>query len=1022
MRHLLTASRRKGGRALSSVVRHFVLHVGLALVNATLWAQDGKPADAAKVVEDAAKVAADAAKAVEATSGKSGEAAEDGKASEDVKAAEEGKTAGAAAAAPAADKNAAKAPAPPPTEVPLSFANADINAIVKWLGQMTGKSIIKHKEVKCQLTVMSSKKLPVKTALNQVYRALSLEGFKVLELRDVLLIVPAALEAEVGAELLRSSGDEAETGRAIRFRPFQLKHVKAKDIQDKAKLVLSKIAKVDVDEGSNQLIVMDYAENLDLLAELLEQIDVVNFAETSTEFYKLEHGDAETLAGVVEKVFVTQRGSEGEEGGGKSPVRIVPDRINNRLIVKTTPDLQPEVLKIIRELDVDKPADVTVRTLELKHVKARDLINDIGPMYQKMRGGSLSESIEITAHKRSNSLIVLSSKASFDELKKLVEQLDTADAKESSREIFKLENADAEDVSRQLRDLFESDDDYWSRWDDDGDDEDEVKFVANRRQNTVIASASPEVLVEVAKMVELLDEPVSGEDLVPLIYRLKYVDAFDIEKVLQELFMRQQSRRRSYWDDYGYGYGYSSSRSSRNDAGRLQGKIRITSSLYTNSLIITSNSKESLDAVQAVLDKLDQPSGTDTTLNLKLRHAQAVTVSNNLNILFAQGGAPPVRARPQNNNGNNRRPDDGDSTRSGFQLENEIVEDAYFPWLGGGDGNRRGSDGRAGTRPVSDLVGKVRIVPDQRTNSLMVTTSAHFFPQVLKVIEDLDIPTPQVLIEATIIEVASDARQRLGVRWSPDGGAVFESEDLENSFSGGVSAEFSEPFMASVLGDVMGNGVLNADFNLDVLVQFLRKQVDGRIRASPRINVADNERGKLFVGSRVPFITGSLNTTEGGRNDSFQYRDVGIILEVTPHINRDGRVTLRISVESSQIREGETLFGGAIIDTRNYRTEISLEDKSTLVLGGIIQREQSEVVRKVPLLGDIPLLGYLFKKKDTVHREVELMVFLKPTVTKSPAEVEKMMEEERARTPSIQAWSQQLEEEDRARREQLGPR
>jgi general secretion pathway protein D len=423
--------------------------------------------------------------------------------------------------------------------------------------------------------------------------------------------------------------------------------------------------------------------------------------------------------------------------------------------------------------------------------------------------------------------------------------------------------------------------------------------------------------------------------------------------------------------------------------------------------------------VEKILDQLDRPQGTDTTLNLNLSYAEAVTVSNNLNILFARPGSPPKRGgnqQPQRNP--NRARGSNDGAAMSFELEDEIVEDAYFPWLGGGGdgGGGRGGGSRPGGgsgglfRPVSDLVGKVRVVPDMRTNSLMVTTSSHFFPQVLKVINDLDVPTPQVLIEATIIEVSGDFRDRFGVRWSPDGNQVFDLEDLDSSLLARGGVDYSEIFTGGVLEQAMKRGVLDANVNLDLLIQFLRKTTKSRVRSAPRINVADNEKGKLFVGARIPFITGSLNTVEGGRNDAFQYRDVGIILEVTPNINESGEVALRIRVESSQIRKGETLFGGAILDTRNYRTDITVMSGQTLVLGGIIQTEESEVERKIPLLGDIPVIGWLFKKVDTVREEVELMVFLKPTVTRTPEEVQRLMEEEKRQTPQIRAFENALKE------------
>ena len=106
---------------------------------------------------------------------------------------------------------------------------------------------------------------------------------------------------------------------------------------------------------------------------------------------------------------------------------------------------------------------------------------------------------------------------------------------------------------------------------------------------------------------------------------------------------------------------------------------------------------------------------------------------------------------------------------------------------------------------------------------------------------------------------------------------------------------------------------MDASISMDFLIQFLKKETDAMVLAQPQINVADNELGKLFVGSQVPFIANSLNTSEGGRNDSFQYKDVGIILEVTPRINSSNEVAMKIHAEASNIRAGETLLGGAII-------------------------------------------------------------------------------------------------------------
>src|SRR5205085_518152 len=144
-----------------------------------------------------------------------------------------------------------------------------------------------------------------------------------------------------------------------------------------------------------------------------------------------------------------------------------------------------------------------------------------------------------------------------------------------------------------------------------------------------------------------------------------------------------------------------------------------------------------------------------------------------------------------------QQPNSSTPPESNFWLEQENKEDGYFPWLGGQPETLRPTDGKNAARPVSDLVGRVRVVPDKRINSLMVTCNVHFFPQVLKLISELDAPTAQVLIEARIIEVSSDFRDKLGVRWSPDGSKSFDASDLDDSIRINAGATYKKVFAGS---------------------------------------------------------------------------------------------------------------------------------------------------------------------------------------------------------------------------------
>lgn len=837
--------------------------------------------------------------------------------------------------ASATDKAGSSTNEPPKDEVQVSFQGANIDMVAQWLAQTTGKSVIKHPRVQCQLTIMGGKKLTTREALNIIYRALSVEGNTVIETTKSIIIAPEGSEPKISPELVTTNVPE---GKQRLVKVFVLQHAQAGDLRDKLKGLLTEKAQIDIDEKANRLMITDYNDNIALATDL------------------------------------------------------------------------------VALLDTDNPADVTVRMITLKHVNAQNLAREIQPLYQKMKEKNPKEVVEISANDRSNSLIVMSSEPNFRAIEKLVASLDTSDAQEKVMQAFPLKNADAQDVAKQLKDLYADQDDssgyspyryiiYGGMG--GGGSSKKSSFVADRRRNAVIVQATPAIMPVIGEMIKALDEPITDDTLAPKIFHLKYVSAGDIEDILNELFLKKKQQR-SYWSYYD---DFEQSTPDR-DVGRLYGKVRITSEPYANALIITANSPENLAAVEEVLKQLDQPSQAgDTTLRVPLKFAKASDVASSINILFAKGGAPPLRAvnQQQQQQYNQQQQQQNQNTTvqgADFELERAAKEDAYFPWLGGQPDELRNSDTRSGSRPVSDLVGRVRVVPDQRANAILISANMHLFPEVVRLIEDMDAPTSQVLIEAKIVEVSSDMLNRLGVRWSPDGSKTFSGDDLDNSISPRLTGEYKQLFGPTVaaLAESQHTGLLDSTISLDFLIQFLKRTTEASVLAEPQINIADNEMGRLFVGSQVPFIDKSQTTDVGGLNQSFSYRNVGVILEVTPHINAAGDVALKIRAESSTIEPGQVLLGGAILDTRNFRTDMTARDGETVVLGGIIQKQVSETIRKVPLLGDIPGLGYLFKKKDKSSREVELMVFLRPRVARTSVDSRMISNEVEQRTPLIRDW------------------
>jgi type II secretion system protein D len=868
-------------------------------------------------------------------------------------------------------RSAAQAPVPPPVPpgspalepppgpgstnnpastngIQLSFQGANIDMVVQWLSQTTGKSVLKHPQAQCQLTIIGGTRLGQREAIALVYRALSMEGFTAIESSNSILIVPEGREPKMEPELVNST-NSVPAGRQRLVKIFNLRHVSATEMREKIKPVLSEKAHLDINDRGNQLIVTDYNEGLNLAGDL------------------------------------------------------------------------------ITALDTDNLGDRSVRVLPVRHVNAQDLAKELTPLYAKL-GAKGGDSVEVSANDRSNSLIILSSEANYQAVERIVRALDTDDASSKTLTTFSLKNADAEDVAKQIKDLLNAQDgsrfpSYVFFGDSSGaggTKSRKATVVADRRRNSVVVQAPQAELPSIQKMIEFLDEAVEGESLAPKIYGLKYVSAVDVEDVLNELFLKKSQQQRPYWY-----YDEEPPQTADRNVGRLYGKVRITSEPYSNSIIITSNSKEALSAVEEVLKKLDAPSQAgEGTLRVVLKHGKASTVANSLNVLFAKNGSPPIRQNNPNQPQNQPQPNqnqnpNGPTNDRSFELERENEEDGYFPWLGGAADNTRGSDTKAGLRQVSDLVGRVRVVPDHRSNSLLLSANVHLLPQILRLIEDLDAPTPQVMIEARIVEVSSNFLDRLGVRWSPDGSRVYTTEDYDNSFLIGTKGQYTKGFggmttvntptggaVAQALASLQ-SGVVDSRIGMDFLIQFLRQNVGASVLAEPKITVGDNETAKLFVGSQVPFIKDSQNTQVGSLNQTFSYKDVGVILEVVPHLNKDGDVNLQIRAESSTIQPGQTLFGGAILDTRNFKTHLVARSGQTHVIGGIIQKQESQNERKVPGLGSIPGLGWAFKKKDKSLREVELLVFLKPTVFRTDSEARALNDDVSNRMPLIDKWQQE---------------
>ncbi len=296
----------------------------------------------------------------------------------------------------------------------------------------------------------------------------------------------------------------------------------------------------------------------------------------------------------------------------------------------------------------------------------------------------------------------------------------------------------------------------------------------------------------------------------------------------------------------------------------------------------------------------------------------------------------------------------------------------------------------AGAATVSLAGGTGTIWADKDTNALIITAPQRTMRALNAVIDKLDIRRAQVEVEAIIVEVSADKTSDLGVNWILDGsnsklavGGFIEpiggasAIDLYGIAKGG-STDFSK-----LTGSNFGIGRLQATgVNFGAIVRALQGDSRTNIISTPTITMSDNVESKLEVAQEVPFITGQYTGTTGTSSafQTVQRQQVGTILTVTPQINEGDAVVLKVEVESSSLAASSAGAVDLITNKRTIKTSVLIPDGGTLVIGGLMQDKAINSEQRVPWLGRIPLLGELFRTRDTSKTKTNLMVFLQPHI------------------------------------------
>jgi type II secretion system protein D len=731
---------------------------------------------------------------------------------------------------------------------------------------------------------------------------------------------------------------------------------------------------VTADTRTNTLIASTSVKSFSILDALLKTLDTSETNEAvGLHVVAVPNGDVAALAPRIQRLMRERLDAATRSGSIQQPqdaFSIEPDPANSLLIVASS----EENLKVVNDLVESLTSDAAAiagaeRTalIPLGQMRAADVADTVNTLYvQKEIAKRGQRAVSVVANAQLNALVVSGTETDVNAVRGIVERMETAEvtAVQDVRRM-ELRTANALEVvnllenvlagrtlgggrgvaaaqATRLRYLREQIADQIAGQIGaepteaaiDGAIRDQVRMTPDLRTNSLMVAAPPAVMEVIAAIVTDLDNTSAGSRKVEW-FRLQNADARAMAEVLQDLFSLQQQGDRLVLvptqqdaDEPldGAPTGPAFNNTTLTPIPDTRKELSITIDARTNTLLV-SGTEEYLNMVRSVVEELDGIEATERLqLVYKLRYAKAEEVESTLARYFEEESTKVRSTLGPSQSGSLTR-----------QLEQEVT-----------------------------------VVGDGKSNKLVVSTSPRYAEIVQSIIEELDAAPPQVMIQVLLAEVTLDQSRQWAMDFNagPFGGNQWKFGSL------GAGAG-----VATALG-VANLAISSNDFN--VLIRALEVQGKLEVLSNPQVTVNNNEKALIQVGEDIAIVTGVERLDNGNTRSDVERRDVGIILNVTPSISGDGFVRLEIAPEISSVSQRTTQisedFEAPIITTRKVDTVVTVKDGQTIVIGGLIQQTQEDRRTKVPLLGDIPLVGNAFRSVQVENIKTELLVILTPKV------------------------------------------
>lgn len=522
------------------------------------------------------------------------------------------------------------------------------------------------------------------------------------------------------------------------------------------------------------------------------------------------------------------------------------------------------------------------------------------------------------------------------------------------------------------------------------------KVIKMDRINSILVTDTSANIARIVQALELVDQPL--EKIEPRIYQLKHAEASSVSGKLKELVEAAKTEKSSQTvvaaprsvpgviraprttTTISGGDAYA------DETQMIQGEVKFVSDERTNILIIFSKAAnfDFFDAIIKVLDVPVDPAVITEVVNLE--YAKATEISGILNEF--------VGAAKETEKSKSTATDSGDGSKS----VEEVIEARI---------SQPAAISESAKSAIGRLSADTKIISDERSNSLLLMGRKSDIEALKAVIATLDVMLEQVLIEAVILSVGLNDSLQTGIQWVydsvPEEKTLTYTEQLVSNVVVSVpgysnAVELSRAgFDAADLAENMVGGALSyygyfPDLNVKTIISAAKTDGDARILSTPVVMTTDNTEATITVGEERPVVSSSVNSSSDGvsARATYEYRTIGLTLTVTPNINPQGFVVMEISQTADDILDTTQIDGNEvpIISKREVNATVAVQDRSTIVLGGLVRKSTTQSATKIPILGDIPLIGWFFSSRSDRDDRSELVVLLTPYVLTTPQEAE----------------------------------